>query len=50
MSMLAKVPSSGVQPLHYVSLKCLAAAAVQRHAIAYRNEVPVSLEPFIQMH
>ena len=49
-SMLAKVPTSNIHPLHYISLKCLAAAVIQRHGIAYRNEVPVSLEPFIQMH
>ncbi len=33
-----------------ISLRCLAAAAVQRHNILYVGEVPASLESFVRLH
>ena len=50
MLLLAKLPACHIHPLRYVNLKCLAAAVIQANQINYKSEVPVSLEPFIQMH
>nr|XP_057931344.1 protein fem-1 homolog B [Doryrhamphus excisus] len=33
-----------------MSLKCLAARAVRRHHITYRNQIPKSLEEFVEFH
>ncbi|XP_061696607.1 protein fem-1 homolog B [Syngnathoides biaculeatus] len=33
-----------------MSLKCLAARAVRRHRIAYRKQIPASLEEFVEFH
>ncbi|XP_051547747.1 protein fem-1 homolog B-like [Myxocyprinus asiaticus] len=33
-----------------MSLKCLAARAVQQHQILYRNQIPKSLEEFVEFH
>ncbi|KAG7473335.1 hypothetical protein MATL_G00094700 [Megalops atlanticus] len=33
-----------------MSLKCLAARAVRKHQIAYRKQVPKSLEEFVELH
>uniref|UniRef100_A0A3Q2XS10 Protein fem-1 homolog B n=1 Tax=Hippocampus comes TaxID=109280 RepID=A0A3Q2XS10_HIPCM len=33
-----------------MSLKCLAARAVRRHRITYRNQIPASLEEFVEFH
>ncbi|KAI9532641.1 Protein fem-1 B [Dissostichus eleginoides] len=33
-----------------MSLKCLAARAVRRHRITYRNQIPKTLEEFVEFH
>ncbi|XP_051918219.1 protein fem-1 homolog B [Hippocampus zosterae] len=33
-----------------MSLKCLAARAVRRHRLAYRHQIPASLEEFVDFH
>ncbi|CAF89739.1 unnamed protein product [Tetraodon nigroviridis] len=33
-----------------MSLKCLAARAVRRHQITYRNQIPKTLEEFVEFH
>ncbi|XP_018607883.1 protein fem-1 homolog B isoform X1 [Scleropages formosus] len=33
-----------------MSLKCLAARAVQQHQITYRNQIPKTLEEFVEFH
>nr|XP_023670921.1 protein fem-1 homolog B [Paramormyrops kingsleyae] len=33
-----------------ISLKCLAARAVQQHRISYRNQIPKTLEEFVEFH
>lgn len=49
-AMLVKLPGCSVQPLQHISLQCLAASVIKHRSIHYRGEVPVSLEPFIEMH
>lgn len=39
-----------VNPVKYTSLKCLAARTIQKHGIAYRDEVPRALYEFIECH
>ncbi len=36
--------------LEHITLKCLAARAVQKHNIPFEGEVPTSLLPFVKMH
>ena len=45
------------QPVHelvnvakFTSLQCLAAKAVQKHAIPYRNKLPATLSDFVDLH
>lgn len=33
-----------------MSLKCLAARAVRRHHITYRDQIPKTLEEFVEFH
>jgi Fem-1 family protein b len=33
-----------------MSLKCLAARAVRQHSISYRQQIPSSLEEFVELH
>jgi len=40
----------GGSPLHYVTLKCLAARRIIESDIAYHGNVPAKLEAFIRMH
>ena len=49
-TLLMMIPSCTIGPLQHISLQCLAASVVQRLKIRYQGEVPVSLEPFIEMH
>jgi len=49
-TLLLKIPSCAISPLQHISLQCLAASVVQRLKIRFQGEVPVSLEPFIEMH
>ena len=45
------------QPIHelvnvtrFTTLQCLAARALQKHAIPYRNKLPASLSDFVDLH
>ncbi len=48
--MLKLIPGCKINVLRFTDLKCLAAATVSKHAIAYRDEVPRMLEDFIESH
>ena len=39
-----------VCPLDYVSLKCFAARVIKKHDISYKDEVPMTLIPFVEKH
>ncbi|XP_059621409.1 protein fem-1 homolog CG6966 [Phlebotomus argentipes] len=39
-----------VNPVRHTTLKCLAARTIQKHKIAYRDEVPRALNEFIECH
>lgn len=50
-SQLAAIPECHVNPLHYTSLKCLAARQIVLHGIPYQpGEIPIMLEDFIKLH
>lgn len=36
--------------INFTTLKCLASRVIAQHRIEYRNNVPVNLEKFIQLH
>ncbi|XP_064465580.1 protein fem-1 homolog C-like [Ornithodoros turicata] len=48
--MLQGIPECNLNPLHYVTLSCLAARKIMERRIRYIGEVPVSLEGFIRLH
>ena len=50
VDMLATIPECTVQPLRFMSLRCLAATAVARAGLPYKQEVPAMLEDFIEAH
>ena len=53
VDMLKRVPEgagSKINPLHYTTLKCLAARVVAKHSVPYKEEIPAILEEFIQAH
>ena len=53
VDMLRRVPDgagSKINPLHYITLKCLAARVVAKHEVPYKEEIPKILEEFIQAH
>jgi len=53
VDMLKRVPEgagSKINPLHYTTLKCLAARVVADNRVPYKEEIPAILEEFIQAH
>lgn len=53
VDMLKRIPGgagSKINPLHYTTLKCLAARVVAKHGVPYKEEIPSILEEFIQAH
>ena len=53
VDMLKRVPEgagSKINPLHYTTLRCLAARVVAKHGVPYKEEIPAILEEFIQAH
>ncbi|XP_054168730.1 protein fem-1 homolog C-like [Oppia nitens] len=48
--MLKSITESTVNPLKYMSLKCLAAHKISELHIPYIGQIPVSLEQFIAIH
>lgn len=48
---LVAINSNNVIPLmNYTTLKCLAATVIAKYKIPFRNQVPKTLEVFIQLH
>ena len=54
VDMLKRIPANTgetkINPLHYTTLKCLAAQVVAKHGVPYKEEIPSMLEEFIQAH
>ena len=53
VDMLKRVPDGAglkINPLHYITLKCLSARVVAAHGVPYKEEIPSMLEEFIQAH
>lgn len=48
--MLHGIAECSINPLYYVTLRCLAARKIVERRIKYVGEVPVSLESFIRLH
>ncbi|XP_038628909.1 protein fem-1 homolog A [Tachyglossus aculeatus] len=45
-----KLLKSTMQPFNYITLRCLAARALDKHKIPYKGFIPEELEAFIEMH
>jgi len=50
VDMLKAIPGCKVNPLHYTTLRCLAATAIVKHSLPYKGEVPSMLEDFVEAH
>ena len=50
LDMLKKVTDCKINPLMYLSLRCLAASTIARNKLPYKKEVPTMLEEFIEAH
>ena len=48
--MLKKVTDCKINPLMYLSLRCLAASTIARNKLPYKKEIPTMLEEFIEAH
>jgi len=49
-SMMRNIPECQINPLRYTTLRCLAAAAVTKHGLRYKDVVPHVLEEVIEAH
>ena len=47
---LMALPNCHVAPLKFMSLKCLAAAAVSKYNLPYKNEIPMELDEMVESH
>lgn len=48
---LIAINSYSIIPLmNYTTLKCMAATAIIKRNIPYRNQIPKTLEDFVQLH
>lgn len=36
--------------MNYTSLKCIVASTIIKHRIQYKNQIPKTLEDFVQLH
>ena len=50
LDMLKKVTDCKINPLMYLSLRCLAASTIARNKLPYKKEIPTMLEEFIEAH
>lgn len=46
----SKNNSSDIHVLNYITLKCLCATVIAKYKIAYRNQIPRTLENFVKLH
>ena len=49
-TLLSSITECTINPLQFVSLKCLAARSIAKNKIPFSGHVPVSLEDFIRIH
>jgi len=50
LDMLKLISDCKINPLQYLTLRCLAAGAIVRHRLPYKQEIPTMLEEFIEAH
>lgn len=50
VDLLRLVPECKINPLQFMTLKCLAARVVVDNKIVFKSQVPAILENFIQAH
>ena len=53
LDMLKNIPDCKINPLQYLTLRCLAASAIARNRLPYKREIPeipTVLEEFIEAH
>ena len=48
--MLKEIPGCKINPLQFQNLRCLAATAVSKYGLRYKQEVPAVLEDFVEAH
>ena len=50
LDMLKNISDCKINPLQYLTLRCLAAGAIVKHRLPYKKEIPTMLEEFIEAH
>lgn len=50
LTMLKLIPDCKINPLQYLTLRCLAASVVASNRLPYKREIPTMLEEFIEAH
>ncbi len=48
--LLKTIPGCKINPLQFTTLRCLAAAAISKHSLHFKGEVPKMLEDFVEVH
>ena len=50
LDMLKNIPDCKINPLMYLTLRCLAAGVIAQNKLPYKREIPAMLEEFIEAH
>ena len=50
LDMLKHIPDCKINPLMYLTLRCLAASVIAQNKLPYKREIPTILEEFIESH
>ena len=50
LDMLKHIPDCKINPLMYLTLRCLAASVIAQNKLPYKREIPTILEDFIEAH
>jgi len=50
LDMLKLIPDCKINPLQYLTLRCLAASVIVQNHLPYKREIPTVLEEFIEAH
>ena len=48
--LLSSISECTINPLNYITLKCLAARVIVDHKIHFKGQIPAHLEDFIEVH
>lgn len=50
LNLIINNASSGIPLMKYLSLKCLAASTIIKYKVVYHQQIPTTLEEFVDLH